>query len=495
MVGFRCQWQYGLNGSRSRGRARLAGSAALAILLACVGCAGQKSYEGVQVATGPGHRSLTNEELVDRSEQSVAVVETDIARGLAFVVDPSGYLITNRHVVEDADHVDRVVFPAFDPPLVFESVQVIYTAPEQDLALLRVHAKTPLPSLSLAAKASTPITRYLRQEDPVVVLRREEDVNGAETFSAHNTEVTDLAVYNEAVGPTPFVGVSSAVGPGQSGGPILDRFGRVVGVVTWTWRDRDGGFAIPISDVFKMLDERPKLVSDAQHHDRAAARSRDFLAALGRGDVDDARRLTSPSHAREVRRKAVAEILGHVSDDGLPVLQGFLAAVETLVELEPAAQSHRLREIVQRTGTSAFREALGIDPEVEDSAVVSFFFELGQSYLVARAVGEEDPGAALETAMQRLQTVDAARTFALAGLLDELGGSSVEIERIDVVPGAYGRTAVVALRTTKVEGRPLPSPGEAGLPDHLTLHMKLEWGDWYVAAVGRTPLTESSLAG
>jgi S1-C subfamily serine protease len=362
---------------------------------------------------------MSNGDLVARVGQGIAVVETDVGRGMAFVIDPSGFLLTNRHVVEDADHIETVAFPALDR--VYESAKIVYIDQKRDLALLHVHAKEPLPRLPLATRKAVPVERYLGEKDPVVMLRytpMEQGETDAE-FSALNASVTTLSATNPAAGPGRFIGVNTKVSRGQSGGPILDRFGRVVGVVTWTWKHRGGGYAIPISDVTTMLAERPKLVSPAEHEDRVHTRSREFLAALGRGDVDDARRLTSPSHARRVREQALAEIFANFDEGGMPVIQGFVAAVESLVGggKEGDAQFARLREIVSRTGTAEFRRELGVAPEVDEAQIMSFFLEFGQAYLVARSVGEQAPTEALGTAMKRLQTVDAARTFAIADAL------------------------------------------------------------------------------
>jgi hypothetical protein len=409
---------------------------------------------------------------------------------MAFVIDPSGFLLTNRHVLEDADHIVSVTFPALDPPRVYESAKIVYIDPARDLALLHVNAPEPLPRLPLAARKSVPVSRYIDEKDPVVMLRYAAlDKGETKTkFSALNASVTTLEAVNPAAGPGKFIGVNTKVKQGQSGGPILDRFGRVVGVVTWTWKDRGGGYAIPISDATKMLDERPKLDSDQQHETRVASRSREFLAALGRGDVDDARRLTSPSHARRVREAALAEIFENFDENGMPVIQGFISAVESLVDVAPEAQFERLRDIVARTGSKEFRRELGVGPEIDQAQVMSFFLEFGQAYLVARSLGAQSPGEALNTAMKRLQTVDAARTFAIADVLEELAGNEIEIEAIKVVPGAYTPTAVVSLKTQR---RPSKlSARFGGKEQALTLHMKLEWGDWYVAEVNKTPLSE-----
>lgn len=454
-----------------------------------VGCASRpKAYAEVSVVSAARNRSASNDVLVQQAEAAVAVVETPSGRGLGFVVDPRGYLVTNRHVVEDASHIESVSFPAHDPPRTYHSVEVIYTDPERDLALIQVHTDDVLPRLPLAARKPLPIGRYLGSGDPVVLVEydhpteddRVPDLSTAH-FVSHNAAVTTLGAVNPAAGPGRFLGIDADVKRGQSGGPVLDRHGRVVGVVTWTWRDRVGGFAIPVADVLDMLSERPALDSDNQHRDRIAARSREFLSALGHGNIEDARRITSPSHARQVRSDAVEKITAQIDRDGAPVIQGFFAAVESLVGEEDAFSM--LRDAVSRTATPEFREALAFPDDLEDAQIVSFFFELGQAYLLARVAGEMSPDEALRRALMRLETVDAARTFAIADVLTELAGSAVEIQRVEVVPGAYSPTAVVSLART-------PDVEEAGRGRHLTLHMKLEWGDWYVTSIAPTPLSD-----
>lgn len=470
---------------KSRFYAFLGGLAAAMTLSA--GCASHpKAYAEVSVVSGARHRTPSNDALVAKAESAVAVVETPDGRGLGFVVDPMGYIVTNRHVVEDATHVESVSFPAHDPPRTYHSVEVVYTDPERDLALLRVHTDDALPRLPLASRKPLPIARYLDPGDPVMLMEydnpteedRVPDLERA-VFLAHNASVTTLGAINPAAGPGQFVGIDADVKRGQSGGPIIDRYGRVVGIVTWTWRDKVGGFAIPVADILDMLGERPSLDSNDQHRDRIAKRSREFLSALGRGDVDDARRLTSPSHARQVRTDAVEKITAQIDRDGAPVIQGFFAAVESLVGRDDAFEM--LRDAVSRTATSEFREALGLPDDLEDAQIVSFFFEVGQAYLIARVAGDMEPEEALRRALARLQTTDAARTFAIADVLTELAGSAVEIKSVEVVPGAYSPTAVVSLAR---------APGKDGQGRFLTLHMKLEWGDWYVTSVSPTPLSE-----
>jgi len=470
----------------------------VAVLVAS-GCASGRgrTYGDVTVHEGVDHPRGGPDAQLGRSRQAIAVIETDVGRGMGFVIDPRGYVITNRHVIEDADHIESVSFPDGEPARSYESIQVVYTDPEQDLALLHIKTTDELPYVPLATRKVLPVGRYIHEEDRVTTFKRGDEKG--DWLGLDRGTVERLAVYNPAAGPGAFVGVSAGVQRGQSGGPVLDEAGRAVAVVTWTWRDKEGGFAIPIAEATRMLMQKPDLEGESAQVERATTRSKQFLGALGRGDVDGARRLTSPSFARKIRGEAVSAIYGAIEHNGLPVLQGFVAAVESLVdddELTGDAAYDRLREIVSRTGSEAFRTELGVDAGLPRGQVVSFFYELGQAYYAARSFGKEKPGDALESAMRRLQTIDAARTFALSDSIEVLAGTAVEIEKVELVPAAYQPKAIVTLRGNRPKA--LAEKQRVGVQlgtgtdddEQISVHMRLEWGDWYVAAIGRSALSD-----
>lgn len=462
---------------RARRRAALSASAALAALLACAG-----RETGVELRAGRAARPLADLAVAERGALAIGVVTTDIGRGLAFVVDPAGYMITNRHVIEDADHIEAVIFVGSRPERTFSSVRIEYIDPRRDLALIKVDADAPLPALTLAAAKPTAISGYLRPEDPVLLFARPEDEApgggaGAEGLVARTGHVRDLAVYNPAVGPGAFFGLSQAVRRGQSGGPVLDRYGRVVGVVSWTWKHRVGGYAIPIAEAAEMLAERPSMATPADQAARAEARARRFLEAIQTGQLEVARRMMSPAYSRKIRQRTMSTIAEQVVGEGREAIRQFVAALDELVEdAAPGADAppfSRVHDVVLRTGTSRFMEAIGVAGTLSKEQVLSFFFEFAQTYVSERYFGESDAEGAMHAAMQRLQTVDAARTFAFAEATSRLGDEDqIELARVELVPGAYAPQAVVTLR----------EPASAG-GRSVALQLRLEWGDWYVAEI------------
>ncbi|MFY0541706.1 trypsin-like peptidase domain-containing protein [Nannocystis pusilla] len=151
-------------------------------------------------------------------------MSTDVGRGLAFVVDPDGYLITNRHVIEDADHIEDVTFPALRPQRSFAAVRIVYIDPSRDLALIKLDVDAPLPALSLATVGSAPIEDYLHAKDRVLLLARpgEDDALASgkkpDGFVARTGNVRELEVFNPAVGPGRSSACRRRCGAGRAAG-------------------------------------------------------------------------------------------------------------------------------------------------------------------------------------------------------------------------------------------------------------------------------------
>ena len=450
------------------------------MLSSSIGCASSQDIGGVRVSQGTRNRSLDAATVAERAAGAVGVVITDNGRGLGFVVDPNGYMITNRHVVEDADYIEMVSFPGLNAKPEYSIVEIVYIDPIRDLALLHIATDEPLPFIRLATDKRAPVSDYVNELDSVVLLSREVGPEEAKELEedpgllAHTGRVERLEVYNPSVGPGPYLGVTAQIEQGQSGGPVLDRFARVVGVVTWTWKDQKGGFAIPISEAARMLAERPRLATSSEQQVRAEDRAKSYLAALGTESFDQLRRLTSPSRAREVRG-ATVDVLLERSVEG-PVLHSFVVELEAL--LAEAARSESdpfpsFQRIVANTGSEEFMRKLGVHGQMSKDAVVSFFYEIGSTYMAARWFGESDRHTALVVAVQRVHSLEAARGITLLETIGELGGVRAVVEKVEVEPGPDG--GVHSPRAVAMV--------DIGHGKKLTVNMRLEWGDWYVAGI------------
>ena len=440
------------------------------VALALVSCAPQRQIvAGVEIETG---RSLRLDEaaLTERSAPAVGVLRTDLGVGLAFVIDPAGVILTNRHVIEDSDHIVSFELPRASPPRRFEAVRVLYTDPHRDLALLEVDTDEALPHLPLATLDFEAPERYVQSADGALVFAPQGD--GDDQLGSYRGSIASPRASVPAVEPGPFIELTHDIRSGQSGGPVIDRRGRAVGVVTWTWRDREGGYAVPIAEVSRMLAERPSLDDEAALEARAEARVRDYLRALGSAEMGTVRRMTSPTHAKEVRGRAVGTLLERSRGEDSPVTT-YMAMLEQLVEAtsaDPKGAFDALQLLAAKMVEPEIANAMGLG-DVPKPQLLSFYLELGQGYVGARLFGDADIRQALSRAFMRLQSLDAARSFVLAELITRVAAAPLELERVDVQPGVYGPRAVAILRVGGGEG---PRP-------RLALQLKMEWGDWFVA--------------
>jgi hypothetical protein len=177
----------------------------------------------------------------------------------------------------------------------------------------------------------------------------------------------------------------------------------------------------------------------------------------------------------------VKEILDSVLADGRAGLRDFVLELDAVAS-EPQEGGDRerfelLKRLVSRTVVEE-REALGLGDELSRELVLSFFYEFGHSYLLARLWGHESVEQAVHSGISQLRTLDAARTFAVAAAAEELSGRQVAVAGVALLPGRGAPTAVAELRTQ----------GDRQASERIFVVLRLEWGDWYVAQVQASAL-------
>src|SRR5580658_7584128 len=163
--------------------------------------------------------------------------------GTGFVIDPSGFIVTNRHVVEGADTItvtlqDSTVLQA----------TVVGVSP-CDLALLKVSAGRPLRALKFADSDA------VRVGDPVVAIG-----NAFGLGSSVSVGIVSALHRNIRLGPfDDFIQTDAPINHGNSGGPLLNRKGEVIGVnsvaLNVGYATTRLGFAFPSNDVKLVVEQ------------------------------------------------------------------------------------------------------------------------------------------------------------------------------------------------------------------------------------------------
>lgn len=173
------------------------------------------------------------------------------ALGTGVIVDPDGYIITNAHVVEGAQRIKVILPPpAVDSPIELQPIhagqileaRVVGTHKQSDLALLKVDA-THLPAVALRSDVR------VHQGELVFAIGTPEGLRNTVTMGV----VSSLARQLEPDNPMVYIQTDAALNPGNSGGPLIDIDGNVIGINTLMLSEGGGseglGFAIPAAIV------------------------------------------------------------------------------------------------------------------------------------------------------------------------------------------------------------------------------------------------------
>lgn len=161
-------------------------------------------------------------------------------RGTGFNIDPGGLIVTNRHLVEDALNI-RVSFPGRGT----YSGQEWYLSAVVDLAFIRLQAED-LPTAGFAAEAP-------RRGDQLLVIG-----NPLQFARIANRGI--FVGYRAVPGrDLPYLVVDALIYPGNSGSPLFNAEGEVVGVIFATLRSDDPaevrGLAVDAREVLLMMEE------------------------------------------------------------------------------------------------------------------------------------------------------------------------------------------------------------------------------------------------
>jgi serine protease Do len=198
-------------------------------------------------------KALTPQELVAKASPAVAVLQGRSGTGSGFLVD-KGLLATNRHVVAD-ELVDQVRALWPDGGKSYEGsygVRLVYEDPDVDVALLAVDVE--LAPLKLSG-------------DDAVVRGQEIMCIGSPGMTGStlaNAIGKGLLGTSTTIGGQAYHQLDLAVNPGNSGGPVFNMNGYVIGVVTLKAARLDGvGFCLP-GAVLRHCLERSKSLSDVE---------------------------------------------------------------------------------------------------------------------------------------------------------------------------------------------------------------------------------------
>lgn len=153
--------------------------------------------------------------------------------GSGFIIDRAGFIVTNNHVVEDADKIKVILNEGKE----FDA-EIVGRDPNTDLALIKIEPGFTLPELK------TGDSDLLKVGQWVVAI-------GSPFGLEHTVTAGIVSAKGRVIGSGPyddFIQTDASINPGNSGGPLINMDGEVVGINTAIVASGQGiGFAIPIN--------------------------------------------------------------------------------------------------------------------------------------------------------------------------------------------------------------------------------------------------------
>jgi serine protease Do len=161
--------------------------------------------------------------------------------GSGFIIDKEGYIVTNNHVIEDADKIKVKLKNGKE----FDA-EIVGRDPNTDIALIKIKSKNNLPVVKLGDSDALEVGQW------VVAI-------GSPFGLEHTVTAGIVSAKGRIIGSGPyddFLQTDASINPGNSGGPLINMEGEVIGINTAIIASGQGiGFAIPINHAKRIVDQ------------------------------------------------------------------------------------------------------------------------------------------------------------------------------------------------------------------------------------------------
>ena len=195
-----------------------------------------------------GGDGLTVGEIYERDAGGVAFIRAGQATGSGFVIDDDGHILTNAHVVEGAEDISVEIGDDGEQ----REAKLVGADPSSDVALLDVEEDDELTSLELGDSGAVSVG------DPVVAIGNPFGLDRTVTSGIVSAKARQITAPN-GFSISDVIQTDAAVNPGNSGGPLLDSAGRVIGInsqIASNSGSNDGvAFAVPIETARDVVDQ------------------------------------------------------------------------------------------------------------------------------------------------------------------------------------------------------------------------------------------------
>ena len=249
--------------------------ATIALIMSCVGVVFSiKSYEKAStpitiLSEGMDGNSANFVEgsvadIVEKVSESVVSIVTSLkstslfgqsydssAAGTGIIVTADGYILTNKHVIDGATKINVVL----DDGTTYENVKLVVTDPLNDIAFLKISDVTDLKPTTLGNSKTITVGQQVIAIGNALGQYQNSVTSGIISGTGRSLTATD-STGSMSENLTDMIQTDAAINSGNSGGPLLNAAGEVIGINTATGSGVENiGFAIPISSVKGMLSQ------------------------------------------------------------------------------------------------------------------------------------------------------------------------------------------------------------------------------------------------
>ncbi|MBI4879475.1 MAG: trypsin-like peptidase domain-containing protein [Planctomycetes bacterium] len=194
---------------------------------------------------------------VEKYGEGVVLVKVPGALGSGFIIREDGYIITNSHVVQGEIEVSVVIYHLADGQFEkknFDKVKVVAVNPFVDLALLKIEEED---------LKDTKLQKVYLGDIEKVEVGQQVFVVGAPQGMERSVTEGIVSIKNRENDGKVYIQIDAAVNPGNSGGPLFNTRGEVIGVNTWKRLFSEGlNFAIPVDYVKHFIRNRDAFAYD-----------------------------------------------------------------------------------------------------------------------------------------------------------------------------------------------------------------------------------------
>ena len=209
-----------------------------------------------------GKRKLSSlRNLVDELGEAVVLIRTPIGLGSGFLIHPDGYIVTNDHVVAGERQISVTQFKGTGAKMTkqnFDNVKIVASGGNLDLALLKIEGENPrfnFPYVTLGASPN------LKQGERVFAI-------GSPLGLERSVSEGIVSLRNRIISDRLHVQTTAEISPGNSGGPLFNYRGEVVGVnnMKVVAQGAEGlGFSIPVDSLKTFLINRDAYAFDPRN--------------------------------------------------------------------------------------------------------------------------------------------------------------------------------------------------------------------------------------